>query len=1541
MLAVATPIETFSRRTDYSMSGLPIPQSLKTLFSSKVFSRRWRERASSRKARQRMLLLVENLERRELMASDLGYNPMHNALVPTDVNGDFAITPIDVLQVVNALNRSSNGSGEGSSSSTSSFSPMTDVNNDGITSPIDALMVINRLRTGEGVGELAELGFQVLDGNGAVLTPVDVGGLPEYTLGFDQSFTLRTRAKDTRATGRLGVAITYADIAYSTVEGSTPTDDIVKVQWGEFQTIRIGSSVVSGTFTLTYGSETTAPITYDEDNIVTRENIRNAVGALSFSGGVNNIRVEDVLFESPSTDKGYGIVFIGGKVRTDVPDATLGSNNLVGPGGAAVSFAVTSSSNPNNANVLGAAISSPANTGAGGSQFFYNSGKKQGRLVTNSSTSLTIDDAGNFLGSQPSLASSTAFFNIFDTAFKTSGSVPGAVNFTVGSANSSSLGIGLFGRDTVVPDNMITFPANPTFRIRVAGAVQIVGDTTSVNEDSGVNTISVLSNDIVSSGGALSISAVTQPASGGTVAIAAGNTAVTFTPAANFFGQTTFTYTAGNSAATGTATVTVNVNPVNDAPVNRTTVLPAVEGSSNNIYTPSDLFPSSGPGESGEIVTLSSVALVGGQTGGTVSINGSGNVVFNTTPGFNGNVLFVATGTDNGTPNASAIATFTISVTPVNDPPVAIQTAFDTNEDISLNITPVQMFSPGPADEASQTLTLKSVVPSGTQTGGTIASQGGNAVFTPTPNFFGSFVFVAVVTDNGVPPVDSQPSTITINVAPVNDAPTAVADTLNAFGGVSVELDVLVNDTSGPGENDNLVITAVGTNNGSATITADGKRIRYTAPVNLIGSSDAFSYTISDGSLTSTANVQVSIVSPTLPFAVVDSVTVAENGSKVAIRVLDNDLVNSGETKRLEASTIVLTPSALGTVERNENGTPSNLTDDFFEFTPAANANGTGFFTYVMNDTKVGSVASIGTVNITVTEVNTPPTAQNQTVAGTEDVSLPISLATLTTGATKGVNEDNQVLSVTSATMLDSTRGSVAIVGGNVVFTPARDVNGQVLITFVLTDNGTTNGVAAPLSSAPATVTVNLAAVNDPPTAVNDTFSVAEDGTLTRPLTDLSGNDSSGPSNESSQTRTVTGVAMVAGSTGTIVISGNNFVFTPVANFNGTVFATYVVRDSGSPAQEATGTITINVTEVNDAPVPVAATRQAFVGTTTTINLTSELAQASRGAANESGQTLRVNRVIPLTGANATQGNVVLNTDGTISYTPSANVAEETTDAFDYEIIDNGTTNGSADPKVGVGRITINVKPFQASTVKGRIWIDDNNSGTYDQPEVFIQGVLVTLSGRATGSTQNITPFSTRTDNDGNYSFSNVRPGDYTVSFANPAFTVDAPEAEQRSFNIAVPGNQTVEADFRVLAVSTVSNVLWDNLLSTYYRKNGQEWATRGFTALVGPNGTTQWNIHRGGFESYRRIDISMNAQGVLQIDAYSVDGQGVMQHSRASVPRNRFYSVPVDGGNTLIRIFAMPSDLSFTNVGATPAINAEGFGFESVDGIFANDEWR
>ena len=89
-------------------------------------------------------------------------------------------------------------------------------------------------------------------------------------------------------------------------------------------------------------------------------------------------------------------------------------------------------------------------------------------------------------------------------------------------------------------------------------------------EDSGANPITVLGNDTdPDTGDTRTITEVTQPTNG-TVVITGGGTGLTYTPDANFTGTDSFTYTVSDGAfATDTATVSVTVTAVNDAPTAR------------------------------------------------------------------------------------------------------------------------------------------------------------------------------------------------------------------------------------------------------------------------------------------------------------------------------------------------------------------------------------------------------------------------------------------------------------------------------------------------------------------------------------------------------------------------------------------------------------------------------------------------------------------------------------------------------------------------------------------------------------------------------------------------------------------------------------------------------------------------------------------------------------------------------------------------------------------------------------------------------------
>src|SRR5205814_4227801 len=124
---------------------------------------------------------------------------------------------------------------------------------------------------------------------------------------------------------------------------------------------------------------------------------------------------------------------------------------------------------------------------------------------------------------------------------------------------------------------------------------------------------------------------------------------------------------------------------------------------------------------------------------------------------------------------------------------------------------------------------------------------------------------------------------------------------------------------------------------------------------------------------------------------------------------------------------------------------------------------------------------STAVVNISVTAVNDPPVAVDDTATTPEDV--PITIAPL---ANDG-DLDGDTLIITDAT---ATNGTVVIVGGtNLLFSPSTNYNGTTTITYTISDG---NG-----GSASATVTVTVTPVNDPPVAIDDSATTPEDVPVT------------------------------------------------------------------------------------------------------------------------------------------------------------------------------------------------------------------------------------------------------------------------------------------------------------------------------------------------------------------------------------------------------------------------------------------------------------
>ena len=179
-----------------------------------------------------------------------------------------------------------------------------------------------------------------------------------------------------------------------------------------------------------------------------------------------------------------------------------------------------------------------------------------------------------------------------------------------------------------------------------------------------------------------------------------------------------------------------------------------------------------------------------------------------------------------------------------NGPPHAADDLAATDEDVSV-VIPVPE---NDEDPESDRLVVNTV---GAPANGSATINDTVVVYEPAPNFYGADVFTYTVSDGEF----ADTATVTVTVAPVNDAPDAVNDTGETDEDTPVSIGVVDNDDDV--EDASLIVSAVGTPpNGSAT--SNGAEIVYEPALNFYGV-DVFTYTVSDGELADTAAVTVTV----------------------------------------------------------------------------------------------------------------------------------------------------------------------------------------------------------------------------------------------------------------------------------------------------------------------------------------------------------------------------------------------------------------------------------------------------------------------------------------------------------------------------------------------------------------------------------------------------------------------------------------------------------------------------------------------------------
>jgi cysteine-rich repeat protein len=282
----------------------------------------------------------------------------------------------------------------------------------------------------------------------------------------------------------------------------------------------------------------------------------------------------------------------------------------------------------------------------------------------------------------------------------------------------------------------------------VADAPFAIDDALSTAEDvpRTVASALLLANDTDPDGDVLTVVSV-DSAVNGSVALATGN--VTFTPAANFSGTGSFTYTISDGALTATGTVTVVIDGANDAPT-------AVD---DNFTTPEDTA-----------ITISELQLVGndtdpenqvltveavsGATNGTIVDNGDNTFTFTPTANFNGDAQFAYSVGDGTSTDAGLV---TITVTPVNDPADAIDDG-PISQTGAANAIPHATLLANDSDGGDGNALAITAVSDAV--GGTVTLEATTVTFSPANGFSGNAEFKYTISDG----FSTDTATVTITV---------------------------------------------------------------------------------------------------------------------------------------------------------------------------------------------------------------------------------------------------------------------------------------------------------------------------------------------------------------------------------------------------------------------------------------------------------------------------------------------------------------------------------------------------------------------------------------------------------------------------------------------------------------------------------------------------------------------------------------------------------------------------------------------------------
>jgi hypothetical protein len=486
-----------------------------------------------------------------------------------------------------------------------------------------------------------------------------------------------------------------------------------------------------------------------------------------------------------------------------------------------------------------------------------------------------------------------------------------------------------------------------------------VNDSASVVEGGSVN-VAVLSNDTDVEGNidVTSVVIVTQPANG-TVGVNTQTGVVNYVHNGGLSTSDSFTYTFRDTqgAVSNTATVSISIQKRPVANNDSLTVQRGDDGTVNVIAN--DTAPSG-------TVTPASVTIVTQPTRGTVTALGNGQISYQHNGTATTTDQFTYTITDSNN-NASLPGIVSITITPVNQPPVTASDTAVVNEGESVDIPVLanDTIAFDGLDAASVT-----IVTAPTRGTAVVLSSGALRYSHNGTETSSDFLLYTVRGNNGLV---SPATRVDITINPINDGPNAINDQANVAEGGVVNIPVLANDTDSDNAIDTASVVIINSPTNGTAVLGVGGVVGYTHD----GSEstiDSFTYRVSDvsGKSSNLATVSISI-SPVNdpPVAVNDTASIASNVQAIVdIAANDLDLDDGLDLTSIE---IGISPA---------HGTLTIQTDGKVAYVHNGSEATQDTFTYRIRD-KAGALSNTATVSLSITLVNQPPiaVADNATIA--------------------------------------------------------------------------------------------------------------------------------------------------------------------------------------------------------------------------------------------------------------------------------------------------------------------------------------------------------------------------------------------------------------------------------------------------------------------------------------------------------------------------------------------------------------------------------